>query len=106
MNTSVVASVPESSPPNTPAIHGLFLVTNHQVAFIQFTFHLIQRNERGSFRHCLYNYFIAFYLSGIEAMQRLTESMNDIISNIHYIINRTHPDQTQFVSAIPGFPSQ
>ena len=77
--------------------HGLFLVTNHQVAFVQFTFHLIQRNERSSFRHCLYNYFIAFYLSGIEAVQRLTESMNDIISNIHYIINRTHPDQTQFV---------
>ncbi len=77
--------------------HGLFLVANHQVAFVQLTFHFIQRNERSTFGHCFHNHFVAFNLSGIEAMQRLTESMNDIVRNIHYIINRAHTDQAQFV---------
>ena len=30
-------------------------------------------------------------------MQWLTESMNDIISDIHYIVNRTYTDQAQFI---------
>ena len=30
-------------------------------------------------------------------MQRLSESMDNVISDIHYIINRTHTDQTQFI---------
>ena len=77
--------------------HGFFLIANHQVAVTQLTFHLVQCNERSSFGHCLYDNFITLYLTGIKAMQRLSESMDNVISDIHYIINRTHTDQTQFI---------
>ena len=77
--------------------HRFFFVADHQIAFVQLAFHFIQCDEWSAFRQCLDNYFIAFYLSGIEAMQWLTESMNDIISDIHYIINRTYTDQAQFI---------
>ena len=45
-----------------------FFVADHQIAFVQLTFHFIQCDEWSSFCQCLYNDFIAFDLSGIEAM--------------------------------------
>ena len=69
--------------------HSLFPVANHQVAFAQFAFHTVQSDKESAFGHSLYNHLAAFNLVGIEAMKRLTERMNDVVRNVHHIVNRT-----------------
>ena len=82
---------------HTGNTHRLFLIANHQVAFVQFTLHAIKSYKRSTFRHGLYNHLTAFNLICIEAVQRLAESMDDIVGNIHHIIDRTQADNTQLV---------
>ena len=77
--------------------HGLFFVADHQVAFAQLAFYTVQSDKRGTFRHCLHNDFTALNLVGIEAVKRLTECMNNIVRNIHHIINGTQADDTELV---------
>ena len=77
--------------------HSLFPVANHQVAFAQFAFHTVQSNKGSTFGHGLYYHLAAFNLVGIEAMKRLAERMNDVVRNVHHIVNRTEADDTELV---------
>ena len=82
---------------HTGNAHRFFFIADHQVAFVQFTLHAIKSYKRSTSRHGLYNHLTAFNLICIEAVQRLAESMDDIVGNIHHIIDRTQADNTQLI---------
>ena len=77
--------------------HSFFLIADHQVTFVQLTFHTIQCHKRSTFRHRFHNYFPTLDFICIKAVQRLSESMNNIIGDIYYIINRPHTNKMKFI---------
>ena len=77
--------------------HRLFHIANHQITVGQRTFHTIERHKLGTFRRRAYHDFITFDLIGIERVQRLSYAVQDIVRNIHHVINGTQADHLQTV---------
>ena len=77
--------------------HRFFHIANHQVAVGQCAFHAIERHKLGAFRCRAYHDFITFDLIGIERVQRLSYAMQDVVRDIHHVINRTQADHLQTV---------
>ena len=77
--------------------HRLFHIANHQITVGQRTFHTIERHKLGTFRRRAYHDFITFDLIGIERVQRLSYAVQDIVRDIHHVINGTQADHLQTV---------
>ena len=77
--------------------HRLFSVTDHQIASCQSTFYTVKGNKLLSFFGRLNDNFTTFYFTCIKWMQRLSHAMQDIIRYIHYVIDWTQTNCTQFV---------
>ena len=77
--------------------HRFFRVANHQVLVGQFAFHFVQCNKRSSLGTSLHHNLAALNLVSIEAVHRLTISVQNVIGNIDDVIDRTHTDKAKLV---------
>ena len=77
--------------------HRFFGIANHQVLVRKLAFHFIESHELSTFGTSLHHNLATLNLVGIEAMQRLTISVKDVVGNIDDVVDRTKTNQAQLV---------
>ena len=74
---------------HTGDTHCFLGVSNHQVAFVHLALHTIKGSELLARTCHTHMYLFAFYLIGIECMERLTAFVEYEVRHIHYVIDRS-----------------
>ena len=82
---------------DTGTAHPLFLVAYHQVAFVKFAFNAVKCDKRSVLWQTTHNDLAAFYLVGIESVQRLSHFHQYEVGDVYNIVDWAQSHGAEFV---------
>ena len=77
--------------------HRFLGIAYHEVVLREFALYPIECHEGSTLGHGLHHYLATLYLVGIEAVEGLAIGMEDIVGDVHDVVDGTEADGSQSV---------